>query len=234
MNRTSNLVLNYGIDLEELRRRRKKKKLYPIKIVKHVHIDCKLCHGFIKKIGNFKRFLLIGSILIRHTGDTGFQAENYYEPRHRYSLSDVITHIKRSIPDLRTIKHQPLENKESPCGSPKHHAENGAGTSVMAGKSSSIRHQGAASAAAAGPDTMTCCDKETDAVTLSAIQTTSCTCGPTRGAPNENIATTQIDKAHCELDEDDAMLSANSHHHHYHYHPYQQHLHRPQSLHEMR
>lgn len=166
----------------------------------------------------------------RHTGDTGFQAENTYEPRHRYSLSDMITHIKRSIPDLRTIKHQPLENKESPCGSPKHHnGDNVAGTSVMAGRPAAVRHQ-----AAIGSDAMGCCDKETDAVTLSAIQTTSCTCGPARAPPNDNAVATHTDKAQGDADEEDAMLSSNSHHHHYHYHPYQQHLHRPQSLHEMR
>lgn len=128
----------------------------------------------------------------------------------------MITHIKRSIPDLRTIKHQPLENKESPCGSPKHYGDNGAGTSVMAGKSAAMRGE-----------------KETDAITLSAIQTTNCTCCPARTVPNDNTAPTQIEKPPCELDEDDAMLPSNSHHHHYHYHPYQ-HLHRPQSLHEMR
>lgn len=36
--------------------------------------------------------------------------ENEGEPKHRYSISEVITQIKRSIPDLRSIKHQPLEN----------------------------------------------------------------------------------------------------------------------------
>lgn len=57
----------------------------------------------------------------RHTGDTGIDQEHDYydEPRHRYSLSDMITHLKRSIPDLRSIKHQPLQNKDSPSGSPR-------------------------------------------------------------------------------------------------------------------
>ncbi|XP_055319905.1 potassium voltage-gated channel subfamily H member 6 isoform X4 [Sitodiplosis mosellana] len=160
-------------------------------------------------------------------GDTGYRPEEFYEPRHRYSLSDMITHIKRSIPDLRAaVKHQPLENKESPCGSPtKHHGDNGAGTSGMIGKCSAFRNQ-----MAFGSDGIGCCDKETDAVTLSAVQTTSCTCGPTKGAPTDNV-TTQIDKTRCDLDEDDAALSSNSHHHHYHYHPYQ-HTHRPQATHE--
>lgn len=143
----------------------------------------------------------------------------------------MITHIKRSFPDLRAGKHQPLENKESPCGSPKHsNADNngsgGAGTSGI--KCTAFRNQ--------TTDNMGCCEKETDAVTLSAIQTTSCTCGPTAKAiPIDNItAQTQIDKTRCcDLDEDDAALSSDNHHHHYHYHPYQ-HLHRQQSLHEMR
>lgn len=165
-------------------------------------------------------------IISRHTGDTGYQPDTYYEPRNRYSLSDMITHIKRSFPDLRAVKHQPLENKESPCGSPKH-GDNGAGTSGMAGKCSAFRHQTMFSS-----DGMGCCEKETDAVTLSAIQTTSCTCGPAKAAPIDNINGVQIDKNRCDLDEDDAVLSSNNHHHHYHYHPYQ-HLHRQQSLHEM-
>lgn len=148
----------------------------------------------------------------------------------------MITHIKRSIPDLRAIKHQPLENKESPCGSPKHlHPGdgNGAGTSGI-GKSLTVRNQ-----MALGSDGMGCCDKDTDAVTLSAIQTTSCICGPTKGPTNEHITTlaAQIDKTRVgggggggDVDEDDVML--NSHHHHY-YHPYQQHQ-QPQSIHEPR
>lgn len=167
----------------------------------------------------------------RHTGDTGYQPEDYYEPRQRYSLTDMITHIKRSIPDLRAIKHQPLENKESPCGSPKHHGDSGAGVSGIA-KSITIRHQTAFES-----DGMGCCEKDTDAVTLSAIQTTSCTCGPSKGPPNENITlATQMDKTRGELDEDDPLLSSDGHHHHYHYHPYQQQQHhqQPQTHHETR
>lgn len=164
------------------------------------------------------------NIHLRHTGDTGFQPDEYYESRHRYSLSDMITHIKRSIPDLRNIKHQPLENKESPCSSPKHHVENGASTS---GKGYTIRNQNTF-----GTNGIGCHEKETDAVTLSAIQTTCCTCGPTKGIPIENVPA-HIDRTRCDLDEDDAALSSNSHHHHYHYHPYQQ-IHRPQSLHDIR
>ena len=33
------------------------------------------------------------------------------EGKRKYSISDVISQIKRSIPDLRSVKHQPLENK---------------------------------------------------------------------------------------------------------------------------
>lgn len=83
----------------------------------------------------------------------------------------MITQIKRSIPDLRSIKHQPLENKESPTGSPKH-AQN-------------HHHQHfprPAGAAIAAPDQLDAIqrssfEKDTDAITLSAIQSTSCTCG---------------------------------------------------------
>ncbi|XP_037044043.1 potassium voltage-gated channel subfamily H member 6 isoform X3 [Bradysia coprophila] len=71
------------------------------------------------------------------------------EPKHRYSISEVITQIKRSIPDLRSIKHQPLENSAtSPCKSPGEDRpllQNQLGTHA-------------------------------DAVTLSAI-TTTCSCG---------------------------------------------------------
>lgn len=108
------------------------------------------------------------SIKNRHTGDTGIEQENdYYEPRTRYSLSDMITQIKRSIPDLRSIKHQPLENKESPTGSPKH--------------PQSHRHH-LYPRPPPPPDQLDAMqtssfDKENDAVTLSAIQSTSCTCG---------------------------------------------------------
>lgn len=139
----------------------------------------------------------------------------------------MITHIKRSIPDLRAaVKHQPLENKESPCGSPtKQHGDNAAGTSSVIGKCSAFRNQ-----TAFGSDGIGCYDKETDAVTLSAVQTTSCTCGPAKSAPTDNF-TTQIDKTRSDLDEDDGVLSSNGHHHHYHYHPYQ-HTHRPHTTQE--
>lgn len=140
----------------------------------------------------------------------------------------MITHIKRSIPDLRAVKHQPLENKESPCGSPKHHScggggggDNGvvAGTSGV-GKSIAIRNQ-----MAFGLDGLGCCEKDADAVTLSAIQTTSCTCGPNKAMAAEHVTlATQMDKTSGDLDDEDAMLSSSGgHHHHYHYHPYQQH-----------
>lgn len=177
----------------------------------------------------------------RHTGDTGYQPDDFYEPRHRYSLSDMITHIKRSIPDLRAIKHQPLENKESPCGSPKHHSGGGggggggdnggvAGTSGM-GKSITIRNQ-----MAYGLDGLGCSEKDADAVTLSAIQTTSCTCGPNKtmaAADHVTLATQIGDKTSGDADDDDAMLTSSvGHHHHYHYHPYQQqHQHQHQQSH---
>lgn len=103
----------------------------------------------------------------------------------------MITHIKRSIPDLRSIKHQPLENKESPCGSPKRGGgDNGAGTS---GTTNRYQHS-------RNPSLFTteCVfDKETDAITLSAVQTTSCTCGPSKKVPSDNLIAMHIDKNRC-------------------------------------
>lgn len=99
----------------------------------------------------------------RHTGDTGIDQEpDYYdEPRHRYSFSDMITHIKRSIPDLRSIKHQPLQNKESPLGSPRasHHRLDLEQNQTTSEQSKDVKYN------------------ETDAVTLSVIAEATCTCG---------------------------------------------------------
>lgn len=82
----------------------------------------------------------------------------------------MLTHIKRSIPDLRNIKHQPLENKEeSPCGSPKHTGDNGAGTSSILCKFTNTRQQNAFTSEFGDGGI----DKD-NAITLSAIQTTSC------------------------------------------------------------
>lgn len=51
----------------------------------------------------------------QYSGDAanerGSDVETDDEAKRRYSISDVISQIKRSIPDLRTVKHQPLENK---------------------------------------------------------------------------------------------------------------------------
>lgn len=41
------------------------------------------------------------------------------ERKQGYSLAGMITHYKRSITDLRSIKHQPLENNVSPTDSPR-------------------------------------------------------------------------------------------------------------------
>lgn len=117
-------------------------------------------------------FFIFYFVCLRTTGDTGFEPDNYYEPRQRYSLSDMLTHIKRSIPDLRNIKHQPLENKEeSPCGSPKHAGDNGAGTSSILCKFTNTRQQNAFTSEFG--DGGGGIDKD-NAITLSAIQTTSC------------------------------------------------------------
>ncbi|XP_070497645.1 voltage-gated inwardly rectifying potassium channel KCNH6 isoform X5 [Chironomus tepperi] len=43
-----------------------------------------------------------------------------YDNDRKYSISGFVSSIKRSIPDLRSIKHQPLENcNVTPTGSPK-------------------------------------------------------------------------------------------------------------------
>lgn len=103
----------------------------------------------------------------------------------------MITHIKRSIPDLRSIKHQPLENKESPCDSPKH----GGGDIGACTSGTNNRHQHSRNQSLF----LTECvfDKETDAVTLSAVQTTSCTCRPSKNVPSDNLMTMHIDKNRC-------------------------------------
>lgn len=124
----------------------------------------------------------------RHTGDTGIEQEHDYydEPRPRYSLSDMITHLKRSIPDLRSIKHQPLQNKESPTGSPRasHYRLDPERNVQSASKHSSHPPLSAAAAAAAhhchsgvaNDDP----DKETDAITLSAVAIRTCSCGASK------------------------------------------------------
>lgn len=100
----------------------------------------------------------------RHTGDTGADTgNNYYESRNRYSLSDVISHIKRSIPDLRNIKHHPLENKYSPPGSPRHQI--GCDRHQPQRSFDNDNHMRVPH------------EKDSDALTLSAIQTINCTCG---------------------------------------------------------
>lgn len=108
----------------------------------------------------------------------GVEPENDYydEPRNRYSLSDMITHIKRSIPDLRSIKHQPLQNKESPLGSPRtSHCR----LDVERNQSSSHRSH------SHSQEPKYNYDKETNAITLSAATVRTCTCGTTKEATNE-------------------------------------------------
>lgn len=63
-----------------------------------------------KKIKNFNRTLHTRQHSHEQPTDKLLEHENEGEPKHRYSISEVITQIKRSIPDLRSIKHQPLEN----------------------------------------------------------------------------------------------------------------------------
>ncbi|CAO1308266.1 unnamed protein product [Diamesa hyperborea] len=51
----------------------------------------------------------------------GQMSENMeFNDERKYSISGLVTQIKRSIPDLRSIKHHPLENMPvTPTGSPK-------------------------------------------------------------------------------------------------------------------
>lgn len=132
----------------------------------------------------------------RHTGDTGIEQEHDYydEPRHRYSLSDMITHLKRSIPDLRSIKHQPLQNKESPSGSPRasqyrldpERNLQSASYSHQPPSSSHYRRESTTATAAAASTTSHHChgvddpEKETDAITLSAVAIRTCSCGASK------------------------------------------------------
>lgn len=152
----------------------------------------------------------------RHTGDTGLDTDNYYDQRNRYSLSDMISHIKRSIPDLRSIKHQPLENKESPCGSPKHIVEDSVAVNLAAAstsggtKLSNIRMPSIYPVEGGF-------EKDTDIVTLQ----TTCTCAPKMGA-NDNLVAMQHDKNIVVTDDlDETVAHSSSGHHHHHYQPYQ-------------
>lgn len=141
----------------------------------------------------------------RHTGDTGVDQENYYESRHRYSLSDMITHIKRSIPDLRSIKHHPLENKESPSDSPKHLPHQ----RLSSDKQTTSDHQ---HHYAQDDLQRSSFEKDTEAVTLSAIQSTSCTCG----AKSSTDPTMTVDKsavAPDNLENFPPSTHTSSHHH---------------------
>ncbi|XP_055686281.1 potassium voltage-gated channel subfamily H member 6 isoform X3 [Lutzomyia longipalpis] len=83
--------------------------------------------------------------------------------RQQYSISGMFTHIKRSIPDLRSIKHQPLENIESP----KHTASHKHSPTVQSLKGATTLSAVTGSAAA-------------DTVTLSAVASKLCTCGVTK------------------------------------------------------
>lgn len=141
---------------------------------------------------NVQKNIHLNFILLSHTGDTGIdQADDYYTTRGaRYSLSDMITQIKRSIPDLRSVKHQPLENKESPLGSPNHHRYTiESQQSHASDHHHHHHHYPAGNIEAAG---RTSFEKETDAITLSAIQTTSCTCGSKNAATDIPVI---VDKA---------------------------------------
>lgn len=86
----------------------------------------------------------------------------------------MITQIKRSIPDLRSIKHQPLQNKESPLGSPRasHCRLDIERNQHSSHHSHSREYRGHI-------------DKDTDAITLSAVAVRTCTCGASKEATAE-------------------------------------------------
>ncbi|GAB0089900.1 Ion_trans domain-containing protein [Sergentomyia squamirostris] len=88
------------------------------------------------------------------------------ENRQQYSISGMISHIKRSFPDLRSVKHQPLENIESPrhAASHKHSPTT---TSLKAAAAGGVGGAGGGSTITPGAD----------AVTLSAVTSKVCTCG---------------------------------------------------------
>lgn len=138
----------------------------------------------------------------------------------------MISHIKRSIPDLRSIKHQPLENKESPCGSPKHIVDDNVGVNIVASGVASTSGIKAPSTRMASliPLEGSVYERDTDTVTLQ----TTCTCAPKTCVSDvqqneKNIIVTD------DLEEQMAH-SSSGHHYHHHYHPYQhQHQHQSQS-----
>ncbi|XP_050073497.1 potassium voltage-gated channel subfamily H member 6 isoform X2 [Anopheles maculipalpis] len=89
------------------------------------------------------------------------QLSTNFDDDRKFSLSGIINQLKRSIPDLRSHKHQPLTNQcASPNESPKsthkqtipHHQESIMATSAALGRA---------------PDT----------ITLSAISNRACSCG---------------------------------------------------------
>lgn len=85
----------------------------------------------------------------------------------------MITQIKRSIPDLRSIKHQPLQNKESPSGSPR--------GSHLRLNTEQIQSS-------------TTATKETDAVTLSAVAVRTCSCGTSKdSSADKNVISDELD-----------------------------------------
>ncbi|XP_059615567.1 potassium voltage-gated channel subfamily H member 6 [Phlebotomus argentipes] len=88
--------------------------------------------------------------------DIDFTAQDH---RQQYSISGMFTHIKRSFPDLRSIKHQPLENIESPRHTNHKH-------------SPTVQSLKTAATAAAGVTA--------DTVTLSAVTTKLCNCAASK------------------------------------------------------
>lgn len=113
----------------------------------------------------------------------------------------MLTQIKRSIPDLRSIKHQPLENKESPPVSPRHQRHH---TDKPQNHSNDHLHVN-------DGERRSSYEKETDAVTLSALQTTECTCG----AKTTADASASIDKTPIISDDVDPLNVPHSSGHHH-------------------
>lgn len=113
--------------------------------------------------------------------------ETEEEPKRRYSISDVISQIKRSIPDLRSIRHQPLENRGL-CPNIRKNTTPRRRNTVKENPNKVDYHIIAASPTDSPksihiveetPSTVQCmhqADREMDAVTLSAV-TTACSCG---------------------------------------------------------
>uniref|UniRef100_A0A4Y0BTV6 Cyclic nucleotide-binding domain-containing protein n=1 Tax=Anopheles funestus TaxID=62324 RepID=A0A4Y0BTV6_ANOFN len=102
------------------------------------------------------------------------QLSTNYDDDRKFSLSGIINQLKRSIPDLRSHKHQPLTNQcASPNESPK-----------STHKQTIPHHQEHQTAAMVASSVL---GRAADTVTLSAVSNRACTCGSKPDIPGGPI-----------------------------------------------